>query len=156
MQSSVVVGAPNWQKQHLEAYLQTNGQDGHFLDFSPLGGHPKTPTLLLRTVGRRSGETRLMPLIYGRHGDEVVVIASRGGSPDHPAWFLNLQESPEVAFQIADKKFQGSWREATGDERAKIWDMMSEVNPLYRGYEGVTARVIPVIVMDPRTEIETL
>ena len=154
MTSSVKVGAPDWQKRHVEAYLRTDGDDGHYLDFSPLGGNPRTPTLLIRTIGRRSGEARLTPLIYGRHGQEVVVIASRGGAPEHPAWYLNLREAPAASFQIADKTYRGPWREATGDERARIWEMMAELNPLYRGYEGVTAREIPVVVFDPREELQ--
>ena len=150
MASSVKPGSPDWQKRHIEIYQRTGGQDGHFLDFSGMGGSPETPTLLLQTVGRKSGEPRLTPLIYGRSGDEVVVIASRGGHDEHPAWYLNIEGQPDVAFQIMDREYRGPWRVAKGEERTRIWEMMAAINPLFRGYEGVTAREIPVVMMTAR------
>ncbi|HET6971401.1 MAG TPA: nitroreductase/quinone reductase family protein, partial [Phenylobacterium sp.] len=90
MTTSIQVGGSDWIQRHLQAYLQSDGAEGHLLDFTPGGGRPETPTLILKTVGRRSGEPRLTPLIYGRHGREIVIIASKGGAPADPAWYLNL------------------------------------------------------------------
>ena len=76
MTSTLKVGGPDWIERHLKAYLATDGAEGHLLDFSPGGGRQETPTLILKTIGRRSGQPHLSPLIYGRHGHEIVVIAS--------------------------------------------------------------------------------
>ena len=85
MTSTLQVGGPDWIERHLKAYLATDGAEGHLLDFRPGGGREQTPTLILKTVGRRSGQPHMTPLIYGRHGHEIVVIASKGGAPEHPA-----------------------------------------------------------------------
>lgn len=156
MQSSVQVGEPNWIERHCETYLRTGGEDGHFLDFSAAGGRRDTPTLILKTVGRRTGEPHLAPLIYGRHGREFVVVGSKGGAPEHPDWFLNLQEHPEVAFQVGDKKHRGRARVLEGPERGRIWDEMVELYPPYRDYQAHTDRKIPVILLDPREEVDEI
>ena len=77
-----------WFADHVDRYIATDGADGH--DWN---GHP---TLLLTTRGRKTGEARTLPLIYGRDGDDVLVVASRGGAPNHPRWYLNLEADPEV------------------------------------------------------------
>jgi deazaflavin-dependent oxidoreductase (nitroreductase family) len=154
--ASVQVGEPNWIERHLQSYLQTDGADGHFLDFSPGGGRKETPTLILKTVGRRTGEPHLTPLIYGRHGREIVVIGSKGGAPTHPAWYLNLTARPEVEFQVADQKYRGGWRVAEGAERDEVWDEMVELYPPYRDYQERAGRVIPVILLDPRERVDAL
>src|SRR3954464_3771155 len=120
MTSTLQVGGPGWIERHLQAYLATDGAEAHRLASSPGGGRAQTPTLILKTIGRRSGQPHLTPLIYGRHGEEVVVIGSKGGAPEHPAWYLNLTARPEVAFQVADKKYRGRWRVAEGAERAQV------------------------------------
>lgn len=156
MTTSIQVGGSDWIERHLKAYLQSDGAEGHLLDFTPGGGLPETPTLILKTIGRRSGEPRLTPLIYGRHGREIVVIGSKGGAPDDPAWYLNLKARPEVTFQVVDKKYRGGWRLAEGAERAKVWDEMVKVFPPYRKYQAGTEREIPVILLDPRETVEAL
>lgn len=156
MTSSLQVGGPDWIGRHLKAYLDTDGAEGHLLDFRPGGGRLETPTLILKTIGRRSGEAHLTPLIYGRHGGEIVIIGSKGGAPKHPAWYLNLTARPDVAFQVADKKYHGGWRVAEGAERARVWDAMVELYPPYRDYQARADREIPVILLDPREEAAAL
>ena len=157
MTSTLQVGDPDWIERHLQAYLATNGAEGHLLDFSRVGGPQQTPTLILKTIGRRSGQPHLTPLIYGRHGREIVVIGSKGGAPEHPAWYLNLTAAPEVAFQVVDKKYRGGWRVAEGAERTAVWNTMVELYPPYRDYQVRAAgREIPVVLLDPREETDAL
>ena len=156
MTSSVQVGGPSWIERHLKNYLATDGADGHLLDFRPGGGRAETPTLILKTIGRRTGEPHLTPLIYGRHGREIVVIGSKGGAPTHPAWYLNLTSRPEVAFQIADKKYRGGWRVAEAAERTQVWSEMVELYPPYQDYQARAGREIPVVLLDPHEEVEAL
>ena len=139
---------PDWVLNHLDEYLE-DGEKGHYWDAEFLGGYRKTPTLLLSTTGRRSGQTRIMPLPYGRDGDNYVVIASRGGTPDHPGWYHNLVANPEVALQVVNEHVTARARTATGDERARLWQMMSEVYPPYPSYQTRCEREIPVVVLEP-------
>ena len=91
-----------------------------------------------------------MPLIYGIWGDEWVVVGSKGGAPDHPAWFLNLQAAPGAAFQVATQAFQGAWRLAEGQERAKVWDYMQHLYPPYADYlTAAGGREIPLVMLRP-------
>ncbi len=139
---------PDWMQQHLDAYLKTNGAEGHLRDFSANGGKPDTPNLLLTTVGRKSGKSITLPLIYGKEGANYVVVASKGGAPEHPAWYLNLQAQPQVEVQVADKKFRAVAHAASGEERARLWQLMAEVYPPYLDYQKQTTREIPVVVLE--------
>ena len=142
----------NWMKNHLGMYLRSGGAEGHIMDLRDIGGHRFTTTLLLRTVGRKTGATRVSPLIYGDLGGEVVIIASKGGADTHPAWYLNIKDSKEVDFQIATQAFRGTWREPRGAERTKIWDYMVSVYPPYKDYQAATRREIPIVnfnALDP-------
>ena len=124
--------------------------EGHIIDMSMLGGHSFTPTLLLKTVGRKSGEIRYAPVIYGCIGGKVIVIASRGGADVHPAWYLNIEAAAgDLQFQIGGQGFRGTWREAEGEERAALWAFMRQVYPPYDDYAAKTERAIPVMVIDP-------
>ena len=96
---------PAWIKDHLSRYLATDGADGYLWDASLGGGKGMVPTLLLTTVGRKSGRVLTLPLIFGRSGPNYVVVASKGGAPTHPAWYLNLQANPEVRVQVKAEKF---------------------------------------------------
>lgn len=98
-----------WIKAHLELYA-TDPEKAHDWDSSHLGGPGVLPTLLLTTTGRKSGQARTMPLIYGRHGDAYVVIASKGGMPNHPIWYLNLEARPECTLQVASKRLRARAR----------------------------------------------
>ncbi|MBV1931353.1 MAG: nitroreductase family deazaflavin-dependent oxidoreductase [Porticoccaceae bacterium] len=119
-------------------------------DSAPLGGPGLLPTLLLTTIGRKSGEARIMPLIYGETADGgYIVIASKGGAPKHPAWYLNLLAQAEVEVQVSDDKFSAQARVASGEERAALWVQQEKLYPPYNDYQkNAGDREIPVIVLD--------
>lgn len=137
-----------WISAHIELYKSDPEKAQHW-DSSELGGPGILPTLLLTTVGRKSGEARLAPLIYGEHGDSFVIIASKGGMPNHPVWFLNLEANPNCEIQVGAKHFHVKARVATGEEREEIWSHMVGVYPPYVDYQANTSRTIPVVVLDP-------
>ena len=106
------------------------------------------PTLLLTTTGRKSGSALTLPLIFGHWGpDEYVVVASKGGAPTHPAWYLNLQSNPEVEVQVKGDKFTARAHTAGGAERAALWPKMVEIYAPYEDYQAKTERQIPVVVL---------
>ena len=140
---------PGWISDHLKRYLETEGSDGHMWDSGPVGGPGLLPTLLLTTTGRRSGKSITMPLIYGEAGGNYVVVASKGGAPKHPGWYLNLAANPDVEVQVSADRFPAKARTANGDERAALWTQMEVIYPPYNDYQGKTEREIPVIVLKP-------
>lgn len=144
----------NWKEEHLSMYLRSGGAAGHIVDVSDIGGHKFTTTLLLRLVGRKSGQTRITPLIYGDMGGEVIIVASKGGADQHPAWYLNIKDSKEICFQIATQAFRGPWREPQGAERAKVWEFMVGVFPPYKNYQASTAREIPLVMLSADQPID--
>jgi deazaflavin-dependent oxidoreductase (nitroreductase family) len=156
MSGKIEVGGPNWMEAHRELYERTNGAEGHFVDFSRAGASAETPTLLLKTTGRRSGEPKVLPLIYAKDGDRFVIVASKGGAPKHPAWYLNLDAEPKVEFQVGARKYRGRASTAQGAERARLFKMMEGVFAPYTAYQAKTDREIPVVVLEPETEIERL
>jgi deazaflavin-dependent oxidoreductase (nitroreductase family) len=138
---------PAWIKDHLARYLATDGADGYLWDASLGGGKGLVPTLLLTTTGRKSGSALTLPLIFGRSGPNYVVIASKGGAPTHPAWYLNLQANPEVKVQVKAEKFTARAYTAEGAERAALWRKMVEIYGPYEQYQTKTDRQIPVVVL---------
>lgn len=140
---------PAWIGDHLRVYLETGGREGHLWDASAAGGMPATPCLLLTTVGRRSGERRTMPLIYGSDGERLIVIGSKGGADTQPTWYLNLLANPLVELQVATRQMQARARIATGDERTRLWQQMVAAYPPYTDYQRKTRREIPVVVFEP-------
>lgn len=142
--------------QHRNRYLASGGQDGHVVDYTDLGGHRFTTTLLIETRGRKSGLRRITPLIYGSTGGEIVVIASKGGADVHPAWYLNMRGTGEVTVQIAGQAFRCSWREPDGAERDAVWAFMAGVYPPYRAYQAATARTIPFVMLAPQMDVPRL
>lgn len=148
-ESSAVIASArrDWKTEHLAQYLGSGGAEGHIVDVSDIGGRKFTTTLLLRYTGRKSGKTIITPLIYGDIGGEVVIVASKGGADHHPAWYLNLKESKELAFQIGTQAFRASWRECGEAERAKVWAFMEGVFPPYTGYQASTERRIPLVML---------
>jgi deazaflavin-dependent oxidoreductase (nitroreductase family) len=139
----------DWQLTHLQRYLATDGVDGYWWQ-SPRPGVPgPVPTLVLTTTGRRSGRRYLNPLIFGEHGGSQVVVASRGGAPAHPSWYVNLAAVPEVEVQVKARKFRARARTAVGDERVALWRLMAAIYPSYDEYQRIAGREIPVVVLDP-------
>jgi deazaflavin-dependent oxidoreductase (nitroreductase family) len=130
----------DWVRDHVARYVATGGDDGH--------EWRGTTTLLLTTIGRRSGKPRRTALIYGRDGDDYVVVASKGGHPAHPYWYENLVAHPEVRVQVRDDVFRARARTATADERPRLWRLMTERWPDYDDYQAKTEREIPVVVLE--------
>ncbi len=140
---------PDWIKNHLARYIATDGADGYLWDASLGGGKGLVPTLLLTTTGRKSGRELTLPLIFGRSGPNYVVVASKGGAPTHPAWYLNLQANPEVKVQVKAAKFTAHTHTADTAERATLWPMMVDIYGPYAAYQTKTDRQIPVVVLKP-------
>ena len=143
----------DWMAKHRDIYLQSGGTKGHVEDLSEIGGHRFTTHCLIKVRGRKSGKTRIVPLIYGDIGGEIVIVASKGGSDQHPDWYLNLRGDEHVDVQIATQAYRATWREPQDVERHKVWDFMASVYPPYITYQRSTARHIPVIMMTP---VETI
>jgi deazaflavin-dependent oxidoreductase (nitroreductase family) len=127
-------------QDHVDRYRETDGQDGH--DWQG------TATLLLTTTGRRSGEKRTLPLIYGRAGDDYLVVASKGGADDPPAWYLNLEADPDVEVQVWGDRFKARARTATSEERERLWPVVTKEWPAYDEYQRKTDREIPIVVLE--------
>lgn len=127
-------------EEHTKRYLETDGAVGHDWE--------GTQALILTTTGRHSGEQRSTPLIYGKHGDDYVVVASKGGSPQHPAWYLNLSEQPEVTVQVLGDRFNARAHTASPDEKPELWQLMTGEWPPYDEYQQKTDREIPVVVLE--------
>ena len=141
-----------WIAEHIKLY-QTDPEKAHLWDPSNAGaeGLPMLPTLLLTTIGRKSGEPRPLPLIYQEIDGAYVIIASKGGMPDHPVWFLNLEANPDCELMVGPKKVSARARVAEGEERERLWAAMAKVYPPYDEYqERAGDRVIPVVVLEPR------
>ncbi|GAA4105537.1 MULTISPECIES: nitroreductase family deazaflavin-dependent oxidoreductase [Actinomadura] len=129
-------------KEHVKRYQETDGAEGH--DWQG------TVTLLLTTKGRRTGREYTTPLIYQKVGDDYVIVASKGGAPEHPEWYLNLQADPEVKVQVKGDKFTARARTATAEEKPGLWRTMVAAWPDYDEYKRKTDRDIPVVVLERR------
>jgi proline iminopeptidase len=138
-----------WIAEHIALY-RSDPEKARMWDSTDLGAPGLLPTLLLTTTGRKSGEPRALPLIYGEVGDSYVVIASKGGLPTHPSWYLNLEANPDCELMVGALPVSARARVAEGDERERLWEQMAEIYPPYREYQknGGT-RTIPVVVREP-------
>lgn len=139
MTTQVTDSPTSWVKEHIDEYVATGGAQGHIWN--------GVPTLLLTTTGRRSGEPRRTALIYGRYGKDYVIVASKGGAPKHPLWYLNLQANPRVTVQVEDEVFDAVARDATAEEREEVWPEMAKIWPDYDNYQQKTDRHIPVVIL---------
>ena len=139
-----------WIADHRKQY-QADPAAGHMWDSKRPNSIGAVPTLLLTTRGRRSGNESIMPLIYGRTGNDYIVIASKGGAPKHPGWYHNLMTQNEVTVQVIDDIFQARTRVAEGEEREAIWNQMVEVYPPFAAYQEKTNREIPVVILEKIT-----
>ncbi|GAA1578098.1 nitroreductase family deazaflavin-dependent oxidoreductase [Actinomadura kijaniata] len=131
----------DWVAEHIRVYVESDGAEGHL--------RQGWPTLLLTTRGRRSGRLRRTALIYGRDGDRYLLVASNGGAPAHPAWYLNLTAHPEVAIQVGAERLPARARVATPEERPALWRTMAEMFPPYDEYQAGTDREIPLVILEP-------
>ncbi len=137
--------SPFWRvvgRLHAAVYRATGGRVGHVA-----GG---ISNLLLTTTGRRSGAPRTVPLAYLPDGERWIVVASNGGADRHPAWWLNLQRTPEAVVQVKGETIPVRARRATDAEWARLWPELKRVNPFYAQYERITRRAIPVVVLERR------
>ncbi len=129
-------------QEHVKEYRRTDGKVGH--DWQG------TTTLLLTTTGRKSGEERTTPLIYQEHDGDYLVVASKGGADQPPAWYLNLQENPHAHVQVWGDRFDADVRVASAEEKPEMWAKMTSTWPQYDDYQSKTDREIPVVVLERR------
>jgi proline iminopeptidase len=127
--------------EHVRRYRETDGEEGHVW-------REGATILLLTTKGRVTGLDRTVPLIYDWAGESPVIVASKGGAPDHPGWFKNLVQTPDAQVQIQDRRFPVRAREAEGEERERLWAQMNRMWPHYDEYRAKTERRIPVVVLE--------
>ncbi|TDQ50238.1 nitroreductase family deazaflavin-dependent oxidoreductase [Actinorugispora endophytica] len=127
--------------EHVKRYVETDGEEGHIWQ-------PGVPTLILTTVGRKSGKEHSTPLIYVEDGPDYAVVASKGGAESHPLWYLNLTANPEVKVQVRADRFTARARTADEEERARLWPRLALVWPEYDSYQAKTDRVIPIVVLE--------
>lgn len=128
-------------QEHVKRYRETDGEEGHIWQRGSTVG-------LLTTTGRKSGKERTTPLIYGKHGDDLIVIASNGGTDEPPAWYLNIEANPEADFQILGDRFKVRPRDATPEEKPELWKQMTAQWPDYDEYQKLTDREIPVVILE--------
>ncbi len=128
-------------KAHIKEFVESDGRQGNMW----LGA----PALLLVTRGRKSGKLRRSGLIYGRDGKNYLLVASNGGSPKHPLWYLNLVANPEVELQVGADKIAGRARIASSEEKPRLWKIMAELFPRYDEYQAKAGREIPLIIVEP-------
>ena len=105
------------------------------------------PILLLTTTGRKSGKLRTAPLLYREDSDAFVVIASFGGQPEHPAWYLNLEAEPVATVQVGGANVPVRAETVEGDERERLWKLMSDGYTSFESYKAKTTRTIPVVAL---------
>jgi len=127
--------------EHVKRYRETGGEVGHIWNGAT--------ALLLTTTGRKSGAARTLPLIYAADGGDYIIVASKGGAPTHPAWYFNIEKTPEVEIQVKDKVMKATASTAQGTERERLWQVVTEVWPNYDQYAERTDREIPVVKLTP-------
>ena len=138
--TEVRYSAAPWVAKHTREYVESDGKRGHKWH--------GVRCLVLTTTGRRSGDRRLTTLIYGRDGDDYLVVGSRGGNKNHPSWYLNLVADPRVHVQVGAEKFDAVARTASPEEKRRLWPRMAEIWPDYDKYQAKTDRDIPVVILE--------
>ncbi len=131
-------------QEHVQRYQETNGEVGYLWNGAP--------TLLLTTKGRKTGKYRTTPLIFARDAERYLIVASQGGAPTHPLWYLNLQETPEVTVQVKGEVFRALAETADASEKPRLWKLVTETWPNYDVYQERTERVIPLVTLQPIDE----
>lgn len=131
--------------EHVRVYRETNGETGYLWNGVPI--------LLLTSKGRRTGEPRTIPIIFTPYDKSYVIMASKGGSPTHPKWYLNVLAEPRVQVQVKAERFAVVARTAESPERELIWAEALKSWPNYAVYQSRTTRRIPVVVLDPVVKV---
>ena len=140
-QEEITDSPTGWVAEHVDRYVETDGREGH--------EWRGVPTLLLTTRGRKSGKLRRTALIYGKDGEgRYLLVASKGGAPEQPSWYLNLAAHPEVEVQVGADKFAARARTADAREKPRLWQLMTSIWPDYDGYQKKTSRDIPVVIVE--------
>ncbi len=129
-------------EEHVQRYRETDGEVGYLWN--------GVPTLLLTTTGRKTGRSRTTPLIFNRDGDDYLVVASMGGAPSHPNWYLNLTAHPDAEIQVRAEHLPVTAHTASPDEKPRLWAIVAEQWPNYDVYQSRTTREIPVVVLSPK------
>jgi deazaflavin-dependent oxidoreductase (nitroreductase family) len=129
--------------EHARRYQETDGEVGYWWNGAPI--------LLLTQTGRRTGQPRTTPLIYGTDGDDHLVIASKGGAPHHPPWYLNLVAHPPAEIQVRAERLAVTARTASEEEKPRLWQIMTAIWPNFDVYQSRTERIIPLVVLSPAT-----
>ena len=127
--------------EHVQRYRETEGEEGYMWNGAT--------ALLLTTTGRKTGQERTAPLIFARNGDDYLVVASMGGAPMHPQWYLNLQANPRARVEVNADVIEVAARTATDEEKPALWAIVNEQWPNYDVYQSRTDRVIPLVVLSP-------
>ncbi len=127
--------------EHVRRYRETNGEVGYIWN--------GVPTLLLTTIGRRTGEARTTPLIFGRDEEDFLVVASMGGAPTHPNWYRNLLAQPSADIQVRADRISVTAATAGDAEKPRLWKIVTDAWPNYDVYQSRTDRVIPLVVLTP-------
>ncbi len=133
----------SWIAEHVKVYVESGGKEGHIWQ-------PGVPTLLLTSRGNKTGTARRTALIYGRDGDDYVVMASYAGAPTHPDWYLNLVADPEVVIQMGEEIASGTARTVADEDRDRVWKIMTAIWPDYDEYATKTSRKIPLVAISAK------
>ena len=128
-------------EEHVRRYRETDGEEGY-------DWREGSKILLLTTTGRKSGKETTTPLIFAMDGDNPVIVASKGGAPEHPGWYKNLVANPAAEVQIKGDVFPVRARDAEGEERQRLWELMNQEWPHYEEYQQKTERQIPVVILE--------
>jgi deazaflavin-dependent oxidoreductase (nitroreductase family) len=148
-EESTTLDPKEWIAEHVRLYFE-DPEKAHMWDSTPVGGPGILPTLLLTAIGRKSGEPRHLPLLYQKTNAGYIIVASKGGAPSHPAWYLNLLTNPQCEIRVGSEHHHVVARIAEGDERSKLWNVMVKLYPEYNNYQAATDREIPVVVLEPK------
>jgi deazaflavin-dependent oxidoreductase (nitroreductase family) len=141
-QPTNVIDSPQpWVKGQIDEYVATNGAKPEFAGGAPL--------VLLTYQGRKTGQWRRTCLIGAEHDGSYLLVASKGGADEHPAWYPNLVANPTAWLQVGADYFAVTARTATAEEKPELWDFMASLYPEYNDYQAKTERDIPVVILDP-------
>jgi F420H(2)-dependent quinone reductase len=140
---------PKFIRDHVELYL-SDPDKAHLWDSTVGGGPGPLPTLLLIARGAKTGKRRPLPLLYQEMDGKYVIIGSKGGSPTHPGWYVNLRANPDCEIWVGSKRMRARAHTANGDERTRGWNTMAAAYPPFNDYQKLAgSREIPVVVLEP-------